>query len=163
MRPALQRQVRLFTGKSRDLSMKKCLVLLVFLVIASGCTQSPTPVKPTAIITASPLITQIATITSTPTFPKTPSVSDNSITINKSGFYPVSLTVKSGSTVRWVNADSTKNPALYNPTHRIAVVNVAESPLLSPGQGWSWIFYQPGTYAYSDMLHPELEGTVIVV
>jgi len=144
--------------------MKKCLVLfvfLVFLVIASGCTQSPAPVKPTA--TPTLLITQITQVTATPTFTKTPSVSDNTITINKSGFYPVSLTVKSGSTARWVNADSTKNPALYNPTHRIAVVNVAESPLLSPGQGWSWIFYQPGTYAYSDMLHPELEGTVIVV
>ena len=144
--------------------MKKYVVLFVvlfFLVIASGCTQSPAPVKPTA--TPTPLITQIATITATPTFTKTPSVSDNTITINKSGFYPASMTVKSGSTVRWVNADSTKNPALYNPTHRITVMDVEDGPLLSPGEGWPLSFGQPGTYAYSDMLHPELEGTVIVV
>jgi len=144
--------------------MKKYLVLfvfLVFLVLASGCTQSPAPVKPTA--TPSPLITQITTVTATPTFTKTPSVSANTITINKSGFYPGSMTVKSGSTVRWVNADSTKNPALYNPTHRITVVNVVDGQLISPGEGWSWIFDQPGTYPYSDMLHPDLVGTVIVV
>jgi plastocyanin len=144
--------------------MKKCLVLfvcIVFLVIASGCTQSPAAVKPTA--TPTSLITQIATITSTPTFTKTPSVSDNTITINKSGFYPASMTVKSGSTVRWLNADSTKDPALYNPTHRITVLNVVDGQLISPGQSWSWIFYQPGTYPYSDMLQPDLVGTVIVV
>jgi len=144
--------------------MKKCLVLLVFivfLVIASGCTQSPAPVKPTA--TPTLLITQFTTVTATPTFIKTPSVSDNTITINKSGFYPVSMTVKSGSTVRWLNADSTKNPALYNPTHRITVLNVVDGQLISPGQSWSWIFDQPGTYPYSDMLHQDLVGTVIVV
>jgi plastocyanin len=144
--------------------MKKCLVLLVFivfLVIASGCTQSPAPVKPTA--TPTLLITQFTTVTATPTFIKTPSVSDNTITINKSGFYPVSMTVKSGSTVRWLNADSTKNPALYNPTHRITVLNVVDGQLISPGQSWSWIFSQPGTYPYSDMLHQDLVGTVIVV
>jgi len=144
--------------------MKKCLVLfvvLIFLVIASGCTQSPAPVKPTA--TPTPLITQIATVTTTPVFTTTSSVSDNTITINKSGFYPENMTVKSGSTVRWLNADSTKNPALYNPTHRITVLNVADGQLISPGQSWSWIFYQPGTYPYSDMLHPDLVGTVIVV
>jgi plastocyanin len=83
--------------------------------------------------------------------------------INKSGFYPASMTVKAGSTVRWLNADSTKDPALYNPTHRISVENVVDGQLISPGQSWSWIFYQPGTYPYSDMLHPDLVGTVIVV
>jgi plastocyanin len=156
--------VSLFTAESRNLFMKKCVVLfvfLVFLVLASGCTQSPAPVKPTA--TSTPLITQITTVPATLTFTKTPSVSDNTIMINKSGFYPASMTVKSGSTVRWLNADSTKNPALYNPTHRITVVNVADGQLISPGQSWSWIFDQPGTYPYSDMLHPDLSGTVIVV
>ena len=67
--------------------MKKCVVLfvvLVFLVIASGCTQSLSPVNPTA--TPTQPTTKIATVTSTPTFTKTPSVSDNTITINKSGF-----------------------------------------------------------------------------
>jgi plastocyanin len=102
-------------------------------------------------------------VTATPTLQKTPSVSDNTIRINKTGFDPARITVKSGSTVRWVNVDSTADGALYNPTHRIAVVNVDNSPPLSPGMGWSQIFNQPGSYDYSDMIHPTLQGIVIVV
>jgi plastocyanin len=146
--------------------MKKGLVLLAItaiLVIACGCTQSSTPPQPTATMTTLPLTTEMPKVTATPTLQKTPSVSDNTIRINKTGFDPASITVKSGSTVRWVNVDSTADAALYNPTHRIAVVNVDNSPLLSPGMGWSQIFNQPGAYDYSDMIHPTLEGTVIVV
>jgi plastocyanin len=146
--------------------MKKVLVLLAItaiLVIACGCTQSSTPPQPTATITTLPLTTQMPTVTTTPTLQKTPSVSDNTIWINRKGFDPVSISVKTGSIVRWVNADSTADAALYNPTHRIAVANIKDSPLLSPGQGWSWIFDQPGVYDYSDMIYPTLVGTVIVV
>ena len=146
--------------------MKKVLVLLAItaiLVIACGCTQlSPSP-QPTATITTLPLTTQMPTVSATPTLQKTPSVSDNTIRINKTGFYPAIITVKSGSIVRWVNADTTSDAALYNPTHRIAVVNIVDSQLLSPGEGWSWIFDQPGVYDYSDMIHPDMKGTVIVV
>ncbi|MCX6683179.1 MAG: cupredoxin domain-containing protein [Methanoregula sp.] len=146
--------------------MKNGLVLFAFLailVIACGCTQSSTPPQPTATITTLPQTTQQLTVTTIPVPQTTTSVSDNTIRINKRGFDPVSITVKSGSTVRWVNADSTADAALYNPTHRIAVVNIYNSDLLSPGQGWSWIFDQPGSYDFSDMIHPDLKGTVIVV
>jgi plastocyanin len=145
--------------------MKKGLVLLIItaiLVIACGCTQSSTPPQPTATITPLPMTTEIPTVTTTLTLQKTPSVSDNTIRINRKGFDPVSITVKSGSIVRWVNMDSTADAALYNPTHRIAVVNIYNSDPLSPGQGWSWIFDQPGSYDFSDMIHPDLKGTVIV-
>lgn len=146
--------------------MKKVLVLLTItaiLVIACGCTQSSTPPQPTATMTTLPLTTEMPKVTTTPTLQKTPSVPDNTIRINKTGFDPASITVKSGSTVRWVNVDSTADAALYNPTHRIAVVNVDNSPPLSPGMGWSQIFNQPGSYDYSDMIHPTLQGIVIVV
>jgi plastocyanin len=145
--------------------MKKGLVLLAItaiLVIACGCTQLSTPVQPTATITMPPQTTQQLTVTTIPVPQTTTSVSDNTIRINKRGFEPVSITVKSGSIVRWVNMDSTSDAALYNPTHRIAVVNIYNSDPLSPGQGWSWIFDQPGSYDYSDMIHPDLKGTVIV-
>ncbi|HUT38055.1 MAG TPA: cupredoxin domain-containing protein [Methanoregula sp.] len=145
--------------------MKKGLVLLAItaiLVIACGCTQSSIPPQPTGTITTLPLTTQTPAVTSMPTPQKTTSVSDNTIWINKTGFYPSSITVKSGSIVRWVNADSTADAALYNPTHRIAVENIDNSDLLSPGQGWSQSFDQPGSYDYSDMIHTDMRGTVIV-
>ena len=145
--------------------MKIGLILLaitIILVCLCGCTQSSTPVQPTATVTTHPQTTEMPAVTAIPTLQKTPSVSDNTIRINRTGFDPASITVKSGSTVRWVNADYTADSALYNPTHRISVVNIKDSQLLSPGEGWSWIFDKPGSYDYYDMIHPTLEGTVIV-
>ena len=145
--------------------MKNGLILLaitIILVGVCGCTQTAPPVQPPATVTTPLQTTELPTVSITPTLLKTASVSDNTIRINRTGFDPASITVKSGSTVRWVNADSTDDSALYNPTHRISVVNIKDSQLLSPGQGWSWIFDKPGSYDYYDMIHPTLEGIVIV-
>jgi plastocyanin len=148
--------------------MNKSMVIFtvaVLLLLVSGCTQpepakgapTPAPTAPQATV-ATP---QPALTTASPTIQN--SVSDNTIRINKKGFDPASITVAAGSTVRWVNDDSTPDPGLYNPTHRISLVNIKDSPLLSSGQSWSWIFDQPGSYDYDDMIHPALQGTVMVV
>jgi plastocyanin len=89
-------------------------------------------------------------------------VNDNTITILRDGFRPATITVNKGSTVRWVNLDSTEDPALYNPTHRITIIGVYTSQTISPGQGWSWVFTNTGVYAYEDLIHTDLRGTVIV-
>ncbi|PKL65892.1 MAG: hypothetical protein CVV32_01480 [Methanomicrobiales archaeon HGW-Methanomicrobiales-3] len=148
----------------QDHLMKHILLLLaVALLLATcGCMQSspeaaPTPVPAT--IAASPTESPVTAI---PTREPTASVSDNTITIEKEGFSPSTITVKRGSTVRWVNKDSTEDPALYNPTHRIKIIGVYTAQTLSPGQGWSWIFTNTGVYAYEDLIHPDLQGTVIV-
>lgn len=139
--------------------------IAILLMLVSGCTQ-PSPTQPviTSEPTHEPIVPQATVATPgfvSPTLPNL--VSENTIRINKKGFDPANVTVKSGSTVRWVNEDSTPDAALYNPTHRIELVSIKNSPLLSPGQGWSWIFDQPGSYDYNDMIHPALHGTVIVV
>ncbi len=159
--------------------MNKIVVIstvAVLLVLVCGCTlpaQAPAAITP-ATTTApthaptAPLVTVVATphaILTTGSVSPTiqNSVSDNTIRINKKGFVPASITVPVGSTVRWVNEDSTVDPQLYNPTHRIALVNIENSPLLSAGQGWSRIFTERGTYDYNDMIHTTMTGTVIVV
>ena len=158
--------------------MNKSVVIFIvalLLVLVCGCTQ-PAPaqatVTPATTPAPTPAITPpLATVATPQAILTTGSVSptirnqvsDNTIRINKKGFDPARITVPVGSTVRWVNEDSTADPGLYNPTHRIALVNIKDSPLLSPGQSWSWIFDQQGSYDYSDMIHPALTGTVIVV
>jgi plastocyanin len=154
--------------------MSKRVVIFTFavcLMLVCGCIQ-PEPAQPAATPapTTLPPITQVAAASPQPVLttgvvsPTSPNlVSDNTIGINKKGFDPVTITVKSGSTVRWVNEDSTADAALYNPTHRIALEGVKNSPLLSPGQSWSMIFDQAGSYDYSDIIHQSLKGTVIVV
>lgn len=165
------------TGSLRS-HMNKSVVIFtvaVLLMLVCGCTQpAPAQAAVTTATTQAPtpattpplatVVTPQAILTTgsvSPTIQN--SVSANTIRINRKGFDPASITVAAGSTVRWVNDDSTADPRLYNPTHRISLVNVKDSPLLPPGPGWSWIFDQPGTYDYSDMIHPSLTGTVIVV
>jgi plastocyanin len=146
--------------------MKKILILLLvaalFLVV-SGCTDSPPEAPPTPVPTKTkaPSPTYLPT-TTIPTPERTVSVNDNTITIKRGGFSPADITVKKGATVRWVNADSTEDPALYNPTHRIKIIQVYDGQLISPGKGWSWVFTKLGVYDYTDMIHPELHGTVTV-
>ncbi len=157
--------------------MNKCVVLFIvaiLLMLVCGCTQpAPEPSAPPAVTTVpmpaptasqAPIVTPQAILTTGSVSPTVQnSVSDNTIRINKKGFDPSSITVKANSTVRWVNDDSTADPRLYNPTHRITLVTIKDSPLLSPGQGWSWIFTEPGSYDYNDMIHDIPKGTVTVV
>jgi plastocyanin len=73
-------------------------------------------------------------------------------------FKPADMTVKVGSTVRWVNGDD--HP------HRIEFVNKAFSTstyLLGPSQSASQRFDRPGTYDYDCMIHPYMKGTITVV
>lgn len=148
--------------------MKKILVLLLVvavLAMASGCTESAPEVPSTPAPTPTKALfrTYLPT-TAMPTLETTVSVvSQNIILIKKEGFSPSTLTVKKGERVTWLNADTTDDPALYNPTHWISVTNIFKSQLLSPGTSGSWIFTDTGVYRYSDMLHTDLQGTVIVV
>jgi plastocyanin len=151
--------------------MNKIMVFFtvtLLMILVSGCVQ-PVPAQPapatlvptssqTAVATPPPILTTESVSPIPPNM-----VSENTVRINRKGFDPASITVKAGSTVRWVNDDTTTDPGLYNPTHRIALINIKDSPLLSSGQSWSWIFSESGTYDYSDMIHPIPKGTVIVV
>ncbi len=145
--------------------MQKILLLLAaaLLVIASGCI-SPEPAPPVTVaspeVTAEPGATTVAT--AVPTRTPTRSVDENTISIYRDGFSPSVITVPRGATVRWVNLDSTDDSSLYNPTHRIEIIGVYTSQTLSPGQGWSWVFRDPGSFAYKDIIHTDLQGTVVV-
>ena len=144
--------------------MKQILILLVvaLLLATCGCTQSAADVTPAPVPATDTVSPTIPPATDMPTREPTASVSDNTITIRKEGFTPSTITVKRGSTVRWVNMDSTEDPALYNPTHRVKIIGVYTGQTLSPGEGWSWVFTNTGVYAYEDLIHPDLQGTVIV-
>jgi plastocyanin len=78
--------------------------------------------------------------------------------IKNFAFDPVSLTVKTGTAVTWVNQDG--------PPHTI--VSDAGSPVafsydsLSTGNSYKFTFTQPGTYTYHCSIHPSMTGTIIV-
>lgn len=149
--------------------MKKMPVLLFIaacliacLIITAGCTQS-SPTSPAGTPVSTPSAIPTASITPVPTTAVIPSestipVSDNTITIMNDAFSPTNLTVKVGSTVRWVNGDD--HP------HRIEFASKAFSTstyLLGASQSFSQVFSRPGTYDYDCMIYSFMHGTITVV
>jgi amicyanin len=137
--------------------MKNGLILLaitIILVGVCGCTQTAPPVQPPATVTTPLQTTQQLTVTTIPVPQTTSSVSANTILIKNFAFDPASITVKAGSTVRWVNQDSVP--------HRIVFADGADSTVLAGMQSWSRKFDQAGTYDYACTIHPTMLGTVIV-
>jgi plastocyanin len=148
--------------------MKKVFILLLIaalLVVATGCTdsapESPASPAPPPATTKAPVVTPRPTTVVT-TLPTPVVVYGDTVLVKRDGFSPVNLTVKKGIRVTWLNADSTDDAALYNPTHRIKVKDVFTSQVIPPGVSASWIFTETGIFRYSDMIHPDLQGYVIV-
>jgi plastocyanin len=137
--------------------MKTSLILLaitIILVGVCGCTQTAPPVQPQAPVTISLQTTQPLAATTIPVPQTTSSVSDNTIRIKNFAFDPARITMKVGSTARWVNQDSVP--------HRILFADGADSTVLAPSQSWSRKIDQAGTYDYACTIHPAMQGTVIV-
>jgi plastocyanin len=70
-------------------------------------------------------------------------------------FTPAERVVPPGASLVWVNLD---------PEDHDAVASDAsfESPLIKPGESWTFTFTQPGTYPYVCTLHRGMEGVVTV-
>ena len=141
-------------------SIPVLLLIASLFILTCGCSESP-PAQPavtatTVAATPAPVITTTLPATAlTPT--RTASVSDNTITIIKNAFMPANMTVKAGSTVRWVNEDD--HP------HRIEFEDKTFSTstyLLGASQSASQRFDHAGTYNYSCMIHPYMQGTITV-
>jgi plastocyanin len=137
--------------------MKNGLILLAIIIILvglCGCTQTASPVKPPATVTTPVQTTQPLAATTIPVPQTTSSVSDNTIRIKNFAFDPARITMKVGSTARWVNQDSVP--------HRILFADGVDSAVLAPSQSWSRKIDQAGTYDYACAIHPAMQGTVIV-
>jgi plastocyanin len=142
-------------------SVPVLLTIALLLLLTCGCTESP-PAQPTVSPTSAPVTpSPIITTTLPPpgnTPPKTDSVSDNTITIEKNTFNPANMTVKVGSTVRWYTRDD--HP------HNIEFMDKAFSTstyLLVPSKPtFSQRFNRAGIYTFSCTIHPSMQGTITV-
>jgi plastocyanin len=77
------------------------------------------------------------------------------VSITKSGFSPDALTVAVGDTVVWTNSDTT--------SHQLQSKSAGfTSPLLAPGQTFSFTYTTAGRYAYQDQLVKKNKGSVTV-
>ena len=124
--------------------MNKILVfflLLMSTLILSGCSLYNGNQNSSANLAISPTPTQQSTIGS------------NIINIKNFSFNPGVLTVKKGSTVTWVNNDSSP--------HQIKSDSFNSSQLTN-GQSFSFTFINSGTFDYSCAIHLTMIGKIIV-
>jgi len=77
-------------------------------------------------------------------------------------FSPASITIKQGTTVKWINKDPSGSHTLT--TNEIGGTGVPQDmAVLSPNGEWSYTFgIPPGTYHYYCREHPWMNGTITV-
>src|SRR5438105_2477102 len=86
-----------------------------------------------------------------------PAQGSTTMTVNIYGstFSPKTVTITEGDAIKWVNRD--------NANHQVyADKGQFVSPILKPGQTFSFTFRAAGTYTYKDELHPTLRGKLVV-
>jgi plastocyanin len=86
--------------------------------------------------------------------PATPA-STATVQIKRSSFAPVTASIKTGDTVKWVNSDTQNHQVVSNNGSFV-------SPILGPGKSYSHRFNASGTYRYHDGLNAAVKGTVKV-
>ena len=80
---------------------------------------------------------------------------DSQVKIDNFTFNPQQVTVKAGTTVTWTNTDDIP--------HTVTSKTFAfKSKALDTGDGFSFTFATPGTYAYFCALHPHMTGSIVV-
>jgi len=106
--------------------------------MAAGCSSSQTPPATAA--------------------PTSSVAGGNTIAIKNFAFDPSSLTVKSGTVVKWINQDGASHAIVSDTGSTVAF----SSDPLSSGASYSFTFTHPGTYSYHCSIHPSMKGTIIV-
>lgn len=70
-------------------------------------------------------------------------------------FVPLTLTVKPGDVVVWVNKDLFPHTAT-------ARNREFDSGVIAPGKTWKYTAKKPGEFSYVCTLHPTMTGTLVV-
>lgn len=126
------------------------MIKLIFLVITalavSGCAiKYDEPANNTS------NLTNQATATPVPTLIKIPTAY---VEIFGSAFNPPELNIAKGTTVQWLNKDSTQHAIFVNNT---------TSPTLNKRDTWNYAFNKSGVYEYNCTLQPWIKHGRIIV
>jgi len=77
------------------------------------------------------------------------------VTITATAFKPASVTIATGSAIKWTNKDTTNHQVIAN-------TGAFASGTIAPNHSYTHTFNTAGTYKYHDALHPSLTGKVVV-
>ncbi len=85
---------------------------------------------------------------------------ENTIAILNYEFSQETLTIKSGTTITWINLDAVAH-TVDSGTHQNPA-DIFESGSLRQNESFSYAFNEPGVYVYHCDPHPYMEGVIIV-
>lgn len=77
------------------------------------------------------------------------------VQIRRAGFVPATVTINQDDSVVWRNRDTIDHQVVANGGQ-------FASPILDPGESYTFTFRNAGTYRYHDGLHPTRRGTITV-
>lgn len=87
--------------------------------------------------------------------PQSVAAATKKVSITRTKFSPVTVTVLTGDKVSWKNKDSIAHQVVSNS-------GAFASPMLGAGKSWTRTFAKVGTFKYHDGLHPALKAKVVV-
>jgi len=79
----------------------------------------------------------------------------NTIVVKGFMFTPMTIKVKTGSKVTWINKDEEPHTVAGD-------AGAFRSGALDTDESFSFVFEQPGTYHYTCTIHPQMIGTITV-
>jgi plastocyanin len=111
-------------------------------------------IVPVAVLAISSITAVLPTVTSAQSGPAPISIVDNG-DISTWGYGPSTTTVTVGQPVMWTNSGTSPHDAT-------ATDGSWGTPLLQTGQSALVTFSTPGTFAYTCVVHPWMQGTIVV-
>ena len=155
--------------------MKKFIglfILVIVLVMISGCTQPAQPPAvtipiPTTVPTVPPTVatpaptmvpTSVTTVMSTPKITLVPQITKIIFYMRNNTFVPTELTVLPGTGISWVNEDLISHSVKITGIH----AGTFNSGEIIPGASSGNTFADEGVYEFACPDHPDMKGTLIV-
>jgi len=133
--------------------MRPVFVLLVLVVLSCGCVENPPPDGGTTSSVSMTQTTLRVSTSSTTTSTLAPVVA-LMVRIRDFGVHPQVATIDRGKGVSWLNDDHV--------THNVAFSSFSSGPI-GPGELYTHVFNETGSYDYYCSIHKRYEqGTVVV-
>ena len=89
-----------------------------------------------------------------------PKAADNEVDIFIYDFMPMTLTVKVGTTVKWINNDEAEHTIVAK--DGTFVSDALKTKDIKPGDSFSFTFDKEGTFEYECSIHPAMKAKIVV-
>jgi plastocyanin len=120
------------------------------LMFAIACGSYSPPSTP-----ASPSPSPTPPVTAPPAAPSSVTIPVGAQSLGNRAYVPGELDIAVGTTVTWMNTDSTSHTSTSNAAGW-------DSGIVAPGGQFSFAFQNVGTFPYHCAIHPGMVGTVVV-